>query len=75
MTTLLAGCAGMGIPPRFEDEHPEAGKILAKMCSTRNKDSYPLHLGFPDGIRTGPKTGRNQPCPCLSGLKFKKCCG
>lgn len=20
------------------------------------------------------KTGRNEPCPCGSGLKFKKCC-
>jgi uncharacterized protein len=24
---------------------------------------------------TGPKTGRNDPCPCGSGKKFKKCCG
>ncbi|MCI0541177.1 MAG: SEC-C domain-containing protein [Verrucomicrobiales bacterium] len=22
-----------------------------------------------------PKTGRNDPCPCGSGRKFKKCCG
>lgn len=22
-----------------------------------------------------PKAGRNQPCPCKSGRKFKKCCG
>ncbi|MBN8247774.1 MAG: SEC-C domain-containing protein [Verrucomicrobia bacterium] len=22
----------------------------------------------------GPKIGRNDPCPCGSGLKFKKCC-
>ncbi len=22
-----------------------------------------------------PKSGRNDPCPCGSGLKFKKCCG
>lgn len=21
-----------------------------------------------------PKVGRNEPCPCGSGLKFKKCC-
>ena len=26
-------------------------------------------------IRTGPKIGRNQPCPCGSGKKYKKCCG
>ncbi|MGA2711913.1 MAG: DUF1186 domain-containing protein [Bryobacteraceae bacterium] len=25
--------------------------------------------------RTAPKTGRNEPCPCGSGKKYKKCCG
>ncbi len=25
--------------------------------------------------RIGPKIGRNDPCPCGSGLKYKKCCG
>jgi hypothetical protein len=25
--------------------------------------------------RTTPKVGRNEPCPCGSGKKFKKCCG
>jgi hypothetical protein len=24
---------------------------------------------------TGPRVGRNDPCPCGSGRKFKKCCG
>ncbi|HNS95803.1 MAG TPA: YchJ family protein [Polyangiaceae bacterium] len=26
-------------------------------------------------VRTGPKVGRNDPCPCGSGKKYKKCCG
>ena len=26
-------------------------------------------------IITGKKVGRNDPCPCGSGLKYKKCCG
>jgi len=26
-------------------------------------------------IRTGAKIGRNDPCPCGSGKKYKKCCG
>lgn len=26
-------------------------------------------------IRETPKVGRNDPCPCGSGKKFKKCCG
>jgi SEC-C motif-containing protein len=25
--------------------------------------------------RAAPKVGRNDPCPCGSGKKFKKCCG
>jgi preprotein translocase subunit SecA len=35
--------------------------------------------GGPPGIlpivRTHPKVGRNDPCPCGSGKKYKKCCG
>jgi len=26
------------------------------------------------GVRISPKPGRNDPCPCGSGLKYKKCC-
>ncbi len=26
-------------------------------------------------VRVQPKVGRNDPCPCGSGKKFKKCCG
>jgi preprotein translocase subunit SecA len=26
-------------------------------------------------VRTGPKVGRNDPCPCGSGKKYKQCCG
>jgi len=26
-------------------------------------------------VREGPRVGRNDPCPCGSGKKYKKCCG
>jgi preprotein translocase subunit SecA len=26
-------------------------------------------------VRKGATVGRNDPCPCGSGLKYKKCCG
>jgi preprotein translocase subunit SecA len=26
-------------------------------------------------VRETPKVGRNDPCPCGSGKKYKKCCG
>ena len=40
-----------------------------------------LHLSHGDGEkaptvkREGKKIGRNDPCPCGSGKKYKKCCG
>lgn len=32
-------------------------------------------LGANTFRREAPKVGRNEPCPCGSGRKFKKCCG
>lgn len=26
-------------------------------------------------VHEGPRVGRNDPCPCGSGKKYKKCCG
>ena len=31
--------------------------------------------GRPQPVRAGKKVGRNDPCPCGSGQKYKKCCG
>lgn len=33
------------------------------------------HEHTPTFVREGPKIGRNDPCPCGSGKKWKKCCG
>jgi len=38
------------------------------------------HLDAPEGepapiVNAAPKVGRNDPCPCGSGRKYKKCCG
>jgi preprotein translocase subunit SecA len=32
-------------------------------------------LSKPSPVRAGPKVGRNDPCPCGSGKKYKQCCG
>jgi preprotein translocase subunit SecA len=32
-------------------------------------------LSKPPPKRAGPKVGRNDPCPCQSGKKYKQCCG
>ncbi|HIX61113.1 MAG TPA: preprotein translocase subunit SecA [Candidatus Halomonas stercoripullorum] len=36
--------------------------------------AVPLNGGQPMR-REGPKVGRNEPCPCGSGKKYKQCCG
>ena len=36
---------------------------------------YPVFNDIEPYIRPEPKIGRNDPCPCGSGLKYKKCCG
>jgi uncharacterized protein len=33
-----------------------------------------IPLAQAKGVRVSPKTGRNSPCPCGSGRKYKKCC-
>jgi uncharacterized protein YecA (UPF0149 family) len=32
-------------------------------------------LNPPTPLRNPVKVGRNDPCPCGSGLEYKKCCG
>ena len=44
----------------------------------KKNDTWYFEDGAPPApkqiIRTGPKVGRNDPCPCGSGKKYKKCC-
>jgi preprotein translocase subunit SecA len=40
-----------------------------------NKNGDELELVIPTTRREAPKVGRNDPCPCGSGKKYKNCCG
>ncbi|MGI8820803.1 MAG: preprotein translocase subunit SecA [Chthoniobacterales bacterium] len=40
-----------------------------------NGDGSELKLDLAPARRELPKVGRNEPCPCGSGKKFKNCCG
>jgi preprotein translocase subunit SecA len=35
----------------------------------------PAKAGKPQPVHVGPKIGRNDPCPCGSGKKYKQCHG
>jgi preprotein translocase subunit SecA len=50
------------LPQEMEAEEGEAAPPLRRPPAQRP-------------IRVGPKVGRNDPCPCGSGKKYKKCCG
>ena len=39
------------------------------------QEQSPAKAGKPQPIQVGPKTGRNDPCPCGSGKKYKHCHG
>jgi preprotein translocase subunit SecA len=47
---------------RIESAHPMSA------ANTPDVKQDPIH-------RDAPKVGRNDPCPCGSGKKYKKCCG
>ena len=44
-------------------------EILAKAKAEREKDPDKYQL------KSADQPGRNDPCPCGSGKKYKKCCG
>ena len=70
----------------FEEEYPEEAQILADLCTERaeqkakGKRLKPIYLDEGDTLYAEPfvrgveKIGRNEPCPCGSGKKYKKCC-
>jgi hypothetical protein len=57
---------------RRSDRGAEATRLLDELAARR----MARLLGQPlPARRLAPKVGRNNPCPCGSGRKYKKCCG
>jgi len=50
----------------FEHIEPHLEPIKEKVLEIRRQNQPRIHY---------PGVGRNDPCPCGSGLKYKKCCG
>ena len=56
---------------RMQFQHASAGELNAPEA-----DGQPEAEAKPAPfIRDDRKVGRNEPCPCGSGKKFKQCCG
>jgi len=49
--------------------HPQATKFESP------QEEKPAAAEKPSPLVSHPKVGRNEPCPCGSGKKYKKCCG
>lgn len=60
----------------FRKRHPRHVERFARRAAIMS-DLGGRIVGAPRGAveRSGPKIGRNDPCPCGSGKKYKKCCG
>jgi SEC-C motif-containing protein len=56
-----------------QSEHYEKSTFEREGGGWRFVDGQPLT--HPPVRREAPKVGRNEPCPCGSGKKYKKCCG
>ena len=58
------------VPGRHGDRISPEGETVSG-----NGDGSELKLDLAPVRRDQPKVGRNEPCPCGSGKKFKNCCG
>ena len=54
---------------KIDREVPKREKVAEPLETNRGND------GVRKPIVKGKKVGRNDPCPCGSGKKYKKCCG
>jgi len=57
---------------QFAGPAPAPASGAAQPMQTQNRQAAPEKVTVK---RAAPKVGRNDPCPCGSGKKFKYCCG
>ncbi len=76
---ITGGRGGNGRPPRqvatSVDEIEEAFQRKKKRELEQARMAGAGDMQVQQVVRSGDKVGRNDPCPCGSGKKYKKCCG
>lgn len=67
---------GMGVRTERETPSPRYGLFAGLDKFAVNEDDIGDYFFAKSNVpaRRGEKIGRNEPCPCGSGRKFKKCC-
>ncbi len=62
-------------PDNYSPFHPDAAGIALRRAQQEAKHAEYRHaLATQQPRQVLPKIGRNDPCPCGSGQKYKKCC-
>jgi preprotein translocase subunit SecA len=61
--------AGLGVNPRMAVRNPQP-PLPPQRLTTNREEGRPAAP-----VSSGPEIGRNDPCPCGSGKKYKKCHG
>ena len=56
-------------------ESKQVTKFIEGQALTGSNDEASLNGKIKQVTQTSTKIGRNEPCPCGSGKKYKKCCG
>ncbi len=56
-------------------EVPVERKAVVDVDSLESPDTEGDNFGSVTGASEEPRVGRNEPCPCGSGKKYKNCCG
>jgi len=65
----------LGLPQESENKFFEEAGELIPPCVLEIAEFWRAARSAPQRMPAVPKIGRNDPCPCGSGKKFKKCCG
>ncbi|MFI8688046.1 SEC-C metal-binding domain-containing protein [Rossellomorea sp. NPDC077527] len=66
--SLYVNCVMNGI------DHPKLDEWRNLIEEVEHHSLVEQPLLVPQPVQTGDKVGRNDPCPCGSGKKYKKCC-
>ena len=62
-------------PAKPEEQAREIERKQQRQQQNMQFQAGPAQAEAPKPVRTGAKVGRNDPCPCGSGKKYKKCHG
>ncbi len=78
VATLMKGQIPMQEPERVkeaEEKRTDLSRMKTGRTETAHTASNPQQVRRSEPVRVGPKVGRNDLCPCGSGLKYKNCHG